>query len=128
MDTEIRALEAQLRELDARHRAVLQDDRVKAEIIDEQRNYVQEGLQRARERMDDLTVRAAPKGCFVLPQAEDLPGRFVRKGQQIGHVVEPTRDRTHLVISQQDIDLVRQRCATVEVRLAERRDRSTTLR
>src|SRR4029079_19598718 len=87
LDTEVRTLEAQLEELEARHRAVIQDDRVKAGIIAQQQQYVAEGLQRALERRSDLTIQSRADGYFVLPQAEDLAGRFVRKGQQIGHIV-----------------------------------------
>jgi hypothetical protein len=36
-------LEAQLVELTARHRALFQEDRVRAEIVDEQRRYVAQG-------------------------------------------------------------------------------------
>jgi putative peptide zinc metalloprotease protein len=123
LDTEVRSLQAQLSELDARHRAALQDDRVKAAIIAQQRSYVEEGLQRAQERHADLTVRSRTEGYFVLPQAEDLVGRFLRKGQQIGHIVERDKMTVRTVISQQDIDLVRDGGPNVEVRLIERRER-----
>ncbi len=65
-----------------RHRALFQEDRVKAQIIDEQRRYIVQSLERARERKADLTVRSRAERVFVLPQAENLPGRYVRKGQK----------------------------------------------
>jgi putative peptide zinc metalloprotease protein len=111
-------------ELTARHRALFQDDRVRAEIVDEQRRYVAQGLERAQERKADLTVRARAEGLFVLPMAENLPGRFVRKGQQIAHVVRRDTMTVRTVIAQQDIDLVRHASRKVEVRLAERRSES----
>jgi putative peptide zinc metalloprotease protein len=123
LETEIRALKAQMQELAARHRAVLQDDRVKADIIAQQQRYVEEGLQRAQERQGDLAVRSRTAGFFVLPQAEDLVGRFVRKGQQIGHIIERDKMTVRTVISQQDIELVRGGGRDVEVRLIERRSR-----
>jgi putative peptide zinc metalloprotease protein len=113
-----------LRELDVRHRALFQDDRVKAEIIDEQRRYVAENLARSRERATDLVIRSRAEGMFVLPEPENLPGRFVRKGQQIAHVVRRDALTVRTVISQQDIDLVRNGAKQVEVRLAERRGMS----
>ena len=121
LDTEISMLEAQLRELDARHRAVFQEDRVKAEIVAEQRRYIAEGLTRAQERKADLTIRSHAEGHFVLPNAEDLPGRFLRKGQQLGHVVRRDTLTVRTVIPQQDIDLVRAAVREVEVRLVELR-------
>ena len=121
IDTEIRMLEAQLRELDVRYRALFQDDRVRAEIIDEQRRYVAQNLARSRERAADLIVRSRAEGVFVLPESENLPGRFLRKGQQIAHVVRRDALTVRTVVSQQDIDLVRNGAKEVEVRLAERR-------
>src|SRR4051812_22578785 len=123
LETEVRTLEAQIQELEARHRAVLQDDRVKADIVAQQKHYIEEGLQRALERQNDLTLRSRANGFFVLPQAEDLVGRFVRKGQQIGHIIERDKMTVRTVISQQDIELVRGGGRDVEVRLIERRDR-----
>jgi putative peptide zinc metalloprotease protein len=120
VDTEIRMLEAQLRELDVRYRALFQGDRVRAEIIDEQRRYVAQNLARSRERAADLIVRSRAEGVFVLPESENLPGRFLRKGQQIAHVVRRDALTVRTVVSQQDIDLVRNGAKQVEVRLAER--------
>jgi putative peptide zinc metalloprotease protein len=117
-------LEAQLQESDVRHRALVQEDRVKAQIIEEQRRYIVQGLDRARERKTDLTVRSRAEGVFVLPQAENLPGRYVRKGQQMAHVVRRDAVTVRTVIPQQDIDLVRHATSAVEVRLAERRAQS----
>jgi putative peptide zinc metalloprotease protein len=120
LTTEAAVLEAQLRELDARHRQVLQDNRVRAEIIEEQRKVVQEKLVRARERLAQLTVRANVAGLFVMPAASDLPGRFVRRGQTLGHVVDVETVTVRTLVSQEQIDLVRQSTSSVEVRLAER--------
>ena len=118
--TEGRVLEAQLRELDARHRQAVVDSRVRAELIDEQRKVVQENLARARERLQQLTVRAEIAGLFVMPKASDLFGRFVRRGQTLGHVVDVDTVTVRTLVSQEQIDLVRQDTHSVEVRLAER--------
>jgi putative peptide zinc metalloprotease protein len=121
LETEVRMLQAQLRELDARYRSLWQDERVKATMVLEQRRYVEQGLARALERSADLTVRSRSEGVFVLPQAEDLIGRFVRKGQQIAHVVNRDLLTVRSIVPQQDIDLVRGATKVVQVRLVERR-------
>jgi putative peptide zinc metalloprotease protein len=117
--TELKVLEAQLRELDAKHRQVVIADRVRAEIIEEQQRYTREGLGRAQQRVADLTIRSRATGIFVLPQAVDLPGRYLKKGQMIGQVVDMQTVTVRTVVSQQDIDLVRNLLAGVDVRLAE---------
>ena len=58
-------------------------------------------------------------GRFVLARAEDLPGRFLRKGELIGYVTQEGRSIVRVVVSQDDVDLVRNRLARADVRLAE---------
>ena len=118
--TEAHVLEGQLRELDARHRQAVVDNRVRAELVDEQRKVVLENLARARERIEELTVKAQAAGLFVMPKAGDLPGRFVRRGETLAHVVDVDTVTVRTLVSQEQIDLVRQDTRGVEVRLAER--------
>jgi putative peptide zinc metalloprotease protein len=118
--TEVRVLEAQLVELDAKYRQVVVADRVRAEIIEEQRRFVTESLARAQERLAELTIRSRATGIFVLPQAADLPGRFVKKGQMIAQVADMHTVTVRAVVTQQDIDLVRNFLIGADVRLAER--------
>jgi putative peptide zinc metalloprotease protein len=124
--TEVKVLEAQLRELDAKHRQVVITDRVRAEIIEEQQRYTLESLARAQQRLADLSVRSRATGIFVLPQAVDLPGRYLKKGQMIGQVVDMQAVTVRTVVTQQDIDLVRNLLAGVDVRLAEQLRHTTS--
>jgi putative peptide zinc metalloprotease protein len=57
---------------------------------------------------------------FVVPIAEDLPGRFVRQGEQIGYVLELGTVTVRTIVSQATIDLVRSQTRRVQVRLSER--------
>jgi putative peptide zinc metalloprotease protein len=121
------ALSEQVQELDARRRELLAryaeqhvKDLVKSEIIKEELAHVQESLARARERASELTIRSRTTGIFVAPQAADLPGRFVKQGELLGHVVELGTITVRTVVSQPVIDLVRKQTRAVEVRLAER--------
>nr|MBI3612006.1 HlyD family secretion protein [Nitrospirota bacterium] len=60
------------------------------------------------------------EGTFVVLQPEDLPGRFVHKGDVLGYVVDLSMITVRAVVSQDDIDLIQQRTQRVDVRLAER--------
>lgn len=55
-----------------------------------------------------------------MPTASDLPGRFVREGEIIGYVTPSTTGLLRVVVAQDDIDLVRTRLRSVEVKLSER--------
>lgn len=116
----VRVLEAQLKELEVIYAAKKVEDRVQAAIVEEQMNHAKERLRLARERAEDLVVRSPAAGVFLLPIIEDLPGRYIAKGELIGYVVDFAPPTVRVVVRQSDIDLVRQRTERVEVRLADR--------
>ncbi len=76
-------------------------------------------IARARERIDDLIVRSTSNGILVVPQAQDLPGRFVRHGEPIAYVVDFNDITARVVVAQGDVGLVRRDTESVEVRLAD---------
>lgn len=118
--TELKVLEARVAELDAKYREQAVVDRVRAEIVEEERRFALQNLERAKERASELTIKAKAEGAFVLPRALDLPGRFVRQGELLAHVVNSDAIIVRAIVSQQDIDLVRNTTRGVEVRLVER--------
>jgi putative peptide zinc metalloprotease protein len=75
-------------------------------------------LERTLEREAELVLRSASSGRFIVPNAADLPGRFVSKGQLIGYVVEPKELTVRVAVGQDDIAHVRERIREVEVMLA----------
>jgi putative peptide zinc metalloprotease protein len=117
--TELKVLEARVRELDAKHREQVVVDRVRAEILDEERRFAAQSLERAQERARELVIKAKAEGEFVYPGAPDAPGRFLKKGDLLAHVVNADAIIVRAVVSQQDIDLVRNATRAVELRLAE---------
>jgi putative peptide zinc metalloprotease protein len=95
------------------------EDRVQAAIVREEMNNVSGQLASARERQAQLTLRSAVHGRFVVPNAADLPGRFLTKGQLVGYVVAPQELATRVAVEQDAIDQVRSRTKAVEVMLAD---------
>lgn len=120
IETEVQVLEAQLREINARIRERFVDDLAKSKMLEEERRYIEERLARARERRSDLLIRSKASGTFVLPKAEDLPGRFVKRGELLAHVVDLKTVTVRTLVGQDDIDLIRHQTHAVQVRLAER--------
>jgi putative peptide zinc metalloprotease protein len=119
LETEVRVLEARVAELDARHREAYATETVKAQIIDEERQYAASQLARTKERMAELTLRAQRAGRLAIARPEDLPGRFLAKGEIVAHVVGEGETMVRAVVAQRDIDLVRNLARGVEVRLAQ---------
>jgi putative peptide zinc metalloprotease protein len=120
LTTEMKTLEFRLREIDARHRDEYSRDLVKAQLLLEERRYVEEQLARARERANDLTIRSHNAGQFVVAAVEDLPGRFLKQGDQVGYVVDLSTTTVRALVDQTDIDLILRELDHVDVRVAER--------
>jgi len=117
----IRVLEAQLQMLQTRAQSELRTDRVRWEITREEIGATREQLEDARKRFRELTIRAPVSGRFVLnTSAGDLPDRFLRQGEEIGYVVPAATVTARVLVSQDDIGLVRARAKQVRVKLAGR--------
>jgi putative peptide zinc metalloprotease protein len=114
----IRVLEAQLRLLSIRAHAEMQLDRVKWEQTREEVAATAAELALTQERARELTILSPADGVFLLPSAEDLPDRFLRKGQQVGYVVRPDTITVKALVPQEDADLVLAHTQRAEVKRA----------
>jgi putative peptide zinc metalloprotease protein len=119
LDAHLEVLEAQRKELKVEYDATQYEDRVEAQKLKDELKSVQASLERARERIGDLIVRSASDGIFIVPQAQDLPGRFVRHGEPVAYVVNFEEITARVVVPQADVGLVRRNTESVEVRLAD---------
>jgi len=117
---DVKVFEAQLQEIASRIREQTVTDLVKSKILEEEQRYIEERLARAREREADLVIRSKTRGTFVLPKAEDLPGRFMKRGEVLAHVVDVNTIIVRTIVDQNDIDLIRHGIRGVQVRLADR--------
>jgi putative peptide zinc metalloprotease protein len=120
LPAQIRVLESRLRELNAVYDNQMISNRVEAKITQEEIQQVTAELADARQRAEDLTIRAAAPGFLVVPMASDLPGRFLQRGQLVGYVLDRSTIIARVVVSQADVDFVRQKTFDVEIRFPER--------
>jgi len=121
LEPRIRVLEAQVQLLEIRAQAELPRDRVRWELTRDALSVAREELEHYRRMLRDLTVLSPTGGTFVLSMAaEDLPERYVRKGQELGYVVPAAMATARVLVSQDDIDLVRTRTEHVRVKIAGR--------
>ncbi|MBW1681291.1 MAG: efflux RND transporter periplasmic adaptor subunit [Deltaproteobacteria bacterium] len=120
----VRVLECRIRELEAVYDAQILADRVKAQMTREEMAAVRAELDLARERLSELTIVSPTDGVLVVPNAGDLPGKYLKKGQLVAYVVDPSSLTARVVVPQKDVDLVRHGTRRVEVRLAENLSRT----
>jgi putative peptide zinc metalloprotease protein len=119
LSARVAVTEAQRDEMQQRLEAVRQLDRVQAEVLQEQVQRLTSTLAAYRTRESDLTIAADQDGRFVLPHAEDLPGRFFKRGDLVGYVIGANDLVVRVVVPQADVDLVRQRTRAVKAYFAE---------
>jgi putative peptide zinc metalloprotease protein len=119
LNTLLKVLEARLAELESRYRSEIVEDRVRAEVTREEMRQVEAEIAVARERVANLVVRSETAGRFVIGLPQDKPGRFVTKGELLGYVLDLEQVTARVVVSQANVDLVRQQLQGVKVRMAE---------
>lgn len=117
---ELKVIEARIAELEAKLRHELFSDRVQAEITKQVLAHERARQARGVDRADKLFARASIAGRFVIDGPDDLIGRFHRQGNLLGYVIHEAPTIVRVVVSQEDVDLVRSRLRQAEVRLAER--------
>ncbi len=114
----IRVLEAQLALLETRARVELESDRVRWLQTQEEIRSTGAELAVARERFGELTIRSPLAGVLLLPSPDDLPDRFVRQGKQVAFILPPGPATARVLVSQDEVDLVRSRTRRAEVKRA----------
>lgn len=95
-------------------------DLVKAQVTRNELAQESANLDRDLDRARRLTARSAGVGVFDVPQAEDLPGRFFHEGDVIGYVIPTDGSTVRVIVSQDDIGLVRNRTRRIEARIPDR--------
>jgi putative peptide zinc metalloprotease protein len=116
LEARVTILEADQEELRSQLTYAQATDRVQAALIREELASTTADLARARERVNALVIRSQRAGSLVLPQEQDLVGRFARKGQIMAYVVEPADLSTvRVVVPHDEIGLVHDRTRGVDV-------------
>jgi putative peptide zinc metalloprotease protein len=120
LEAEVDIYRSRLKELYAFYNAQPLRKRVKRKMLLDEIELIKGDLHQAEEKSARLLIRSPARGNFVLIDARNLAGRFVKKGELLGYIVPEHQPTIRAVVSQADIGLVRERVTRIEVRLAER--------
>jgi len=118
IDASVRVLQSQVAGLAARLLSEQFNDRVQADITRQELQIKQANLAHASERSELLRVRSNSNGTFLVPNSQDMPGRFFKRGDIMGYVVSSSARVVRVVVTQSDIELVRQRLVSTDIKLA----------
>ena len=116
----LKIVRAEKEAAEARYQAERMENLSASLLTLEKLKALQADLQRLEERERDLVVRAPADGIFALAAPENLPGRFLKQGEQFAHVIPEGRVTCRVLVTQQQVHLVRSDTRVVRARLAER--------
>ena len=119
LDSQVRLIEARVAELEAIYGNELVGDRARADIVREQLRFERESLARAHQRTEGLVTLAKTEGIFTLARPNDLPGRFHRQGEVLGHVLDRAEPIVRVVVEQAEVDGVGLSVRAVGLRMAD---------
>ncbi len=111
---------AQLEETRARRDESLLRDRSRADILKLKVSAIEADLGDVQAQLENLQVASKTSGLLSLPFASDLPGRYLKKGEQIGFVAGPEPVSALVAIAQADIDVVRRNTEAIVVKFSSR--------
>lgn len=111
-------LTAQAQELQARYQQALSTDRVATEAIRARLAVLEQERDDITAELQGLTLKSKSDGIFAISRQADLPGRFIERGQLLGHVVTGEGVTVEVAVPQQRVDQVRRHTSAVEVVLA----------
>jgi putative peptide zinc metalloprotease protein len=120
LDARVQLLVTQLREVELRYTAVEDSDRVQAQMLRQQIVYFQSQLDEMRARRTALAIAAPVAGRFLVTMPRDLDGRFIRRGELIGYVLDDDAASVRIIVPQSEIELVRDDTSGIDLRFASR--------
>jgi len=118
LQNEARIAQARVRELKSRYRASRASSHVEAGIVGEELQVARSELRFILDKTRSMSVIAFKNGKILLPEADDLPGRFIRKGDLLGYILDGETPTVRMAVSQDHIGQLRQNVVDIKVRFA----------
>ena len=118
LDARVDLVTSQLHEVELRYTAAEASDRVQAEMLRQQIAYFRSQLDDMRARQKALDVTAPVAGRLLVSTPGDLVGKFTRRGDIIGYVLDDAAASVRVIVPQPEIELVRDDTHGVDLRFA----------
>lgn len=118
LQTQVDIQQAKLKELEAKYRAEKYKDLVKAQIVKEQIPVARSELAYAQKKVQSMQVKSAIQGQLLIPDADDLPGQFLKQGDLIGYVINDSLPIVRTLVTQGNMGKLRTGIDRVQIRLA----------
>lgn len=112
-------LKAKYKELSIRYRSEKFEQPVKAEQTLEEIATVEADWQELQTERESQTLVSKAEGTLVLPDEQKIVGRYIKKGEAVGYVVNPEELIVRVVVPQTSVGLFSKEVKNVSVRFAE---------
>ncbi len=122
LNTNAKVLLSKLKELNSKFRAEWNHDQLKAGNIKEDMIVIAEELKHARKKQKSMTIVSKKSGNLLIPGVEDLTGRFVRKGEIIGYIIDDSLPTVQVVVAQSNIGQLSKNIESIQIRLVNQPD------
>lgn len=116
----VKARQAKIEQLEVQLSTQMFDDRLKAELTRQTLEAERAVLARMEHRVGDLICVAARSGTWIVPNADDLEGKYFHQGALVGYDVSGALRTVRVVVAQEEADLVRAHTASIQLRLVDR--------
>jgi len=117
LSANIRSQAARLEEARSRYDAAWGVRPAQAGQLEEEVRREEAALARIREDERNLILRAQAAGALVMEQPNDMPGRFLKKGDVAGYVVGEYQPLVRVVVPQSLVDQVRLSNRAIEIKM-----------
>jgi putative peptide zinc metalloprotease protein len=118
--TQLISQRARVEQLEVQYSSAFLDDRLQAAIAGDELEKERTVLARIENRIVGLTAEARTSGRLVIPHASDLPGKYMQQGELMGYVLEGPIRTVRVVLTQDDIDVVRGGLRSAQLKLIDR--------
>lgn len=112
-------LQASHRELSSRLKSERFNDPIEADQTKEELFTLEADIASLQEQRDGQTLISKSDGVFVLPEEQNLIGRYVKKGDPVAYIVNPDDLVVRLVVPQASVGLFSKSIKNIQVRLAD---------
>lgn len=114
----VKMLDGYMDELRGRLVAQRFTDRSAARVLQEELRAAEGDKMLTERRLANLTVRASAGGTLIIPDGEEIVGRFVHKGDVIAYITDFRDPLIRVIVPEDRSDLVRSETRAISLRFA----------
>ena len=118
LQADLQRAQAQWERLDVERAANFEADALRAGVVGDELARVGAELERLRQRVDQLVVRAGVAGRVVIDPRLSVLGQYLPQGQLVAQVLAPGAALVRVLVRNEDIEQVREGTRDISVALA----------